>query len=160
MICFLDKKEQPRQDDDELIIHRPGGKICFSLNLIMTLLGLSMILYMTYVRHVSSVHQFVLYPLRPLYGMKVSSDYWKVSVMNIVLYVPFACGLTFLIKRHPVRSTILVCLCLSVIAELLQYFGTSGVSEVDDVLFNTFGAVLGTLPVVVLVKIREYRQRS
>ncbi len=155
IICFLNKQELQQQDDGESKKDPLGRKISFSLNLIIMILGLAMILYMTYVRHTSSVHQFVLYPLRPLYGMKVSTDYWQVSVMNIVLYVPFACGLTFLIKPHPVRTTILICLCLSVVAEMLQYFGTSGVSEVDDVLFNTFGAVLGTLPFVVSKIIRE-----
>ena len=126
------------------------------LNLILTVLGLAIIVLVTFVRRRSSVRRVMLLPLRPLYGRKTPGDYWHVMIMNLVLYVPFACGLTFCLerslgwfRRRPTRSVILICLLLSVTAELLQYFCGSGFAELDDVLMNTLGAVLGTIPYMI-----------
>ena len=123
------------------------------LNFFLVLVGLAIIVLVTFVRRGSDEHRVVFYPLRVLYGMKAPGDYWQVMIMNLVLYVPFACGLAFCLQRgrgwlrcHPVFVTVLICLLLAVIAEVLQYITGSGLAEVDDVLMNTLGGVLGGMP--------------
>ena len=132
------------------------------LNLLLMLAGLAAIVFVTLVRRRSLSHRMVLIPLRPLWGMKVSKSYWHVTVMNIVLFVPFACGLSCLLgvrsmqpedvhrrgafARKPVRVTILVCFLLSVLAEAAQFLFGMGLCEVDDVLMNTLGGAIGTIP--------------
>ena len=132
------------------------GRITVGLNLLLMLAGLLIIILVTFVRRGSVEHRVVLYPFRVLYGMKVPRSYWQVTIMNLVLYVPLACGLTFCFRhghgwfrRHPALVTVLICLLLSVTAELLQYFCGSGLAEVDDVLMNTLGGALGTIPYVI-----------
>lgn len=129
------------------------GRVAFVLNLILTLLGLAVVALVTFVRRGSVEHRVVLYPFRVLYGMKAPGDYWQVTIMNFVLYVPFACGLCFCLERcrgwlrqHPALATVMICLLLSLLAEALQYITGSGLAEVDDVLVNTLGAALGTIP--------------
>ena len=127
------------------------NRFAIALNIILMLLGLTIILLVTFVRQESSVHQVVLIPLRVLFGLRAPGDYWHVTVMNIVLYVPFACGLCFVMGKkhtHPVCTTVLICFGLAFAAEARQYILGSGTSEVDDVLMNTLGAFLGTLPYV------------
>ena len=132
------------------------------LNLLLTLAGLAGIVFVTLVRRRTLSHHMVLIPLRPLWGMKVSKSYWHLTVMNIALFVPFGCGLSCLLGirsmlpadqeprripiRHPVKFTILVCVLLSVLAETAQYIFGMGLCEVDDVLMNTLGGTLGTIP--------------
>ena len=132
------------------------------LNLFLMLLGLAGIVFVTLVRRRTLSHHMVLIPLRPLWGMKVSKSYWHVTVMNIALFIPFACGLSCLLGirsmlpadqeprripiRHPVLYTILVCFLLSVLAETAQYIFGMGLCEVDDVLMNALGGTLGTIP--------------
>lgn len=132
------------------------------LNLLLMLLGLAAIVFVTLVRRRTPSHRMVLTPLRPLWGMKVSKSYWHVTVMNIVLFVPFACGLScFLgvrsmqpedgrrsevVVRKLVRVTILICFVISVLAEAAQYLLGMGLCEADDVLMNTLGGAIGTVP--------------
>ena len=132
------------------------------LNLLLMLAGLAAIVFVTLVRRRSLSHRMVLIPLRPLLGMKVSKSYWHVTVMNIVLFVPFACGLSCFLGvpsvktgdgnrrrsfvRKPARVTILTCLVISVLAEAAQYLFGSGLCEADDVLMNTLGGAIGTIP--------------
>lgn len=132
---------------------RRRGRVAFIINLILTLLGLAVVALVTFVRRGSVEHRVVLYPFRVLYGMKAPGDYWQVTIMNLVLYVPFACGLCFCLERcrgwlrqHPALATVMICLLLSLLAEALQYITGSGLAEVDDVLVNTLGAALGTIP--------------
>lgn len=132
------------------------GRIAVGLNLVLMLAGLLIIILVTFVRRGSAEHRVILYPFRMLYGMKAPGDYWQVTIMNLVLYVPFSCGLTFCFcrghgwfRRHPAWGTVLICLLLSVTAELLQYFCGSGLAEMDDVLVNTLGGALGTIPYII-----------
>lgn len=129
------------------------GRASFVLNMLLMLVGLLIIALVTFVRRGSVEHRIVLFPFRVLYGMKAPSDYWQVTIMNLVLYVPFACGLVFCLgrcsgwlRRHPVLATVLICLLLSLLAEVLQYINGSGLAEVDDALVNTLGGALGTIP--------------
>lgn len=120
------------------------------------LLGLTIILLVTFVRRKSSENQVILIPMRVLFGLRAPGDFWDVTVMNVVLYVPFACGLCFVLGKkytHPARLTILICFILSFTAEVLQYILDSGWTEVDDVLMNTLGAFLGTLPYMITSKV-------
>lgn len=122
-----------------------------ALNLVLMLVGLTIIFLVTFVRRESSKHEVILIPLRVLFGLRAPGDYWHVTVMNIVLYVPFSCGLCFVIGKkhtHPACMTVLICFILAFAAEARQYIFGSGTSEVDDVLMNTLGAFLGTLPYV------------
>lgn len=154
--------------DLERRVRRDKGKrmLLQVLNLLLMLLGLAAIVFVTLVRRRASSYHTVLIPLRPLWGMKVSKSYWHVTVMNIVLFVPFACGLSCCLGirsmlpadqeprripiRHPVTFTILVCFLLSVMAETAQYIFEMGLCEVDDVLMNTLGGALGTIPFCLL----------
>lgn len=132
------------------------------LNLLLMLLGLAAIVFVTLVRRRTPSHHMVLIPLRPLWGMKVSKSYWHLTVMNIALFVPFGCGLSCLlgvpgmrpgdgrrsgvVVRKPVIVTILACFLISVLAEAAQYLFGMGLCEADDVLMNTLGGAIGTIP--------------
>lgn len=158
LMCLLDWRVPPEQsmNPDFLRSARRRGKIARVLNLFLMLLGLMIIALVTFLRRGSVEHRVVFYPLRVLYGMKAPVDYWQVMIMNLVLYVPFACGLAFCVERgrgwihcYPVSVTVLICLLLAVIAEVLQYITGSGLAEVDDVLMNTLGGVLGGMPCLI-----------
>lgn len=129
------------------------SKVALALNLALMLVGLMIIFLVTFARRGYSEDSVILIPLRVLFGLHVPRDYWQVMVMNLVLYVPFACGLVFCLERsrnwprlHPALGTVLICLLLSATAETKQYLMGSGIAEVDDVLMNTFGGTIGLLP--------------
>lgn len=124
------------------------------LSRIFASLGLFLIVLMTFVRYPNQGTGLIWIPLRPLFGMRVSSDYWFVSITNLILYIPFACGLSFSgdgeKKKGAIGKTILICFLVSLAAESYQYTTASGLAEVDDVLFNTLGGLIGAIPRVLL----------
>lgn len=125
------------------------SRVAYVLNRALMMVGFTIILLVTFVRRGSSEHQVILIPLRVLFGQKAPGDYWQVTIMNIVLYVPFACGLCFVMGKKrpcPIRDAVLICFTLAFAAEAIQYVLGSGTAEVDDVLANNLGAFLGTLP--------------
>lgn len=82
------------------------------------------------------------------------NEAWRLLVMNILLFFPL--GLTMphiLPTKWSCRKILLVVALagfgLSLCIEVLQYVFAVGVAELDDLLCNTIGAVLGCLHIFV-----------
>jgi glycopeptide antibiotics resistance protein len=66
---------------------------------------------------------------------------WAGNLLNLILYVPFGwTGQRWKMNR---KRIIAAAFLLSVCCEELQYFTGRGMADVNDVLFNTLGAVVG-----------------
>ncbi len=64
---------------------------------------------------------------------------------NIVWFVPFGALLPAVSKRCGFWMTALLGLCCSFSIEVMQFIFATGISDVDDLIFNTAGAILGYL---------------
>lgn len=63
---------------------------------------------------------------------------------NIVLFIPFGLLLSFLLKRKPLIKITFLGFLLSLLIEVIQYiYPTGRISDVNDLIFNTFGAFIG-----------------
>ena len=62
---------------------------------------------------------------------------------NILWFVPFGALLPVVGKRHGFWFTTAMGFCCSVSIEVLQFAFATGISDVDDIIFNTAGTVLG-----------------
>lgn len=69
---------------------------------------------------------------------EIEMGYWNNIIQNILLFIP----LGFLIGG---KRGIIAGLLLSIGIELTQYIAVLGYCELDDVLNNTIGAVIGAL---------------
>lgn len=73
--------------------------------------------------------------------------FWQI-VLNILLFIPFGFSLSTYLNCHK-RShhlfpiVLLSAFLLSTSVELLQYLTSRGYTEIDDVINNTLGAVIG-----------------
>jgi glycopeptide antibiotics resistance protein len=73
-------------------------------------------------------------------------DFFYNSFGNILCFVPF--GILFPIvfsKKQSFVKTVLIGMLFSINIETLQFLLETGVSDIDDVFFNTCGAILGYL---------------
>ena len=71
----------------------------------------------------------------------------KNSILNIALFVPLGCLLPVLWERFRKRSfTVMFGFCLSLVIELLQML-TFRATDVNDLITNTLGALVGFLVV-------------
>lgn len=66
---------------------------------------------------------------------------WAGNLLNLFLYVPF--GWTSQRWKPNRKKIVVVAFMFSVCCETLQYFTGRGMADVNDILFNTLGAVAG-----------------
>lgn len=66
---------------------------------------------------------------------------WLNSLGNTLLFVPV--GMLLAYRRRPLLRAALAGFLISLTIEVIQYVFVLGFSDVDDLLFNTLGAVLG-----------------
>lgn len=124
---------------------------------LLVVLSLILILFFTFivretfeVRHVGS-RGIMLIPFRELHSLFTSPNhsfyFWQIF-LNILLFIPFGFMLScYLYKYHRPQhlflSILLSGLFVSVSVELLQYLTSRGFTEIDDVINNTAGTMIG-----------------
>ena len=75
------------------------------------------------------------------YKQAIHSSYYRQEILqNMWLFVPLGAVLYSMTKR---RWPIMIPIIISAVIELLQYILGLGLAEVDDIISNTFGAVIG-----------------
>ncbi|WP_066071401.1 VanZ family protein [Neobacillus soli] len=73
-------------------------------------------------------------------------------VGNIIGFAPFGFILPLLAKRIQKLSTVtLATFCLSLMFELLQLIFEFGSFDVDDLILNTLGGILGYIPIKIIL---------
>jgi glycopeptide antibiotics resistance protein len=77
---------------------------------------------------------------------------------NLVLFAPLGGYLLVLSKRRSVRRTMLVIAAVSVAVELVQGVFALGTSDIDDVILNCSGGLLGTLATAFVLRRAPYRE--
>ena len=102
----------------------------------------------------NETHSFNLIPFDEL----LSASYYQASVLgkkqalvilaynvigNIVWFIPFGIILCVYAKNMTIKKTVLYSFLLSLSIELLQYVFYTGVSDIDDIIFNVVGGVVG-----------------
>ncbi len=65
------------------------------------------------------------------------------NIMNVVVFIPVGLLLGISIKQMTWWKALLIGLCISVTIETLQFYFMKGFSELDDVMHNTVGCVVG-----------------
>ncbi len=67
-------------------------------------------------------------------------DVWQ-NIQNILLFIPFGSMLT--ISKHGWKTVLIGAVTFTLLIEAAQYFFGLGLCELDDVLCNTLGAMIG-----------------
>ena len=96
-----------------------------------------LILYITLLRRAPGYNENVRLHLK----LWPNAGVWAGNLLNLILYVPF--GWTSRRWRPNRKRTVVAAFMLSVCCEALQYFTGRGMADVNDVLFNTLGTVVG-----------------
>lgn len=64
---------------------------------------------------------------------------------NIILFIPMPIISISLFYKKNILSTILFCILISFLIELIQYTFKLGVADIDDILLNTVGIAIGMI---------------
>ncbi|MGH4028502.1 VanZ family protein [Actinomycetota bacterium Odt1-20B] len=72
------------------------------------------------------------------------------SIANAAMFVPLAMFWHSAVRRPSIVRTLFGCFCLSMFIEMVQFVMNAGrVVDIDDVLFNTLGSLVGIILVSV-----------
>ncbi|MBC8060948.1 MAG: ATP-binding cassette domain-containing protein [Clostridiaceae bacterium] len=83
--------------------------------------------------------------------MSYSIKFWIINIIgNLFLLAPIAAIVPIIFKKfRNIRSTLILCFLISILIEFLQYlsiyFGNMRSVDIDDVILNTLGSLLGFL---------------
>ncbi len=83
---------------------------------------------------------------------RVSSGFIVEQVVNVALFVPLGIALPFVWKRANFPRTLLVGFLMTFLIELVQPFMIRG-GDIDDVITNTLGTILGYLLYLLMKKL-------
>lgn len=83
-------------------------------------------------------------------------DYYYNLYGNILWFIPMGFGVAYLINKQPYFfKTLLIGFCFSFSIELFQFFFGTGIPDIDDLLFNTIGTLIGLICFMMAKKIVE-----
>jgi glycopeptide antibiotics resistance protein len=142
------------------VIYKNRTNIIFIFSIIF-------ILYLTLFPHVSlgigtgfgrSKHEINLNPFAIFYSL-LDQSFFSIVVNdlgNIILFIPFGFALP-LKWPHLTKSKVVITGCLfSVIIELTQLFIPHRCTDVDDVILNTTGTLIGFVLLTRILKASQY----
>ncbi len=136
-----------------LISQRKKSHSILLISTIILILFFTFIFHETFEMRRSGERGLMLIPFRELYSLFTApnhSFYFGQIVLNILLFIPFGFMLScYLYKYHRSQhlflSILLSGLFVSISVELLQYLTSRGFTEIDDVINNTVGSMIGWL---------------
>lgn len=129
------------------IIGRIAGKRRWwhVLNLVVCIGIVATIVYMTVYNRDGNIREAVLIPFHSFIEAQEQPEIYRSMLMNVFLFVPIGLSLPFTLPfEHNGTITILFAFCLSIFIEFIQYKYGLGRCEVDDVIMNTLGTLIGT----------------
>ena len=117
------------------------------LNFILFAGTAAAIFYMTVYTRGEGAGEVVLVPFQSFQEAKIQPELYRSMLMNVFLFVPIGLSLPFVLGkgRIPELFTVLAALAFTAGIEYLQYRYALGRCEVDDIIMNTLGAVVGSL---------------
>ncbi|MBQ7134361.1 MAG: VanZ family protein [Ruminococcus sp.] len=135
------------------------------VNIVVFVVALLLIIAITLLYRESEKTGVFLVPFSGFSVAKQHPDVYIQMALNVLLFLPFGLSMPFCVKdrvKHPVLSTIVTALLLSIIVEILQYVFSCGYSEIDDVMFNVFGTFLGTFSYIIadIIKKKSVKRKN
>lgn len=111
------------------------------------------ILYITlFSREKGSESAAVLIPFSFVYRGLASPTIYRSFWMNVYLFVPIGLAIGAIKKKNSI--SILFALCLSTVIEITQFGFKLGTLEVDDIIANTIGCLLGAWMSTLAIKLK------
>jgi glycopeptide antibiotics resistance protein len=134
------------------------------LNLFITVIALGYALIMSYLlfyrhRYIGDGFVYNLVPFQTIKRYIVHHDHFNFEIWfknlfgNIVLFIPIGIFLPLLNTKYRRVSTLTVAsIILIAVVELIQLLSRVGSFDIDDILLNTLGALLGLMMTKVLFR--------
>ncbi len=119
-------------------------------NLCFALLALLAVLYTTFLTRSAASSVIRMIPFHSFEMAKSNPEMYRTMMMNVFLFLPFGLFVGSLMpKKLPavleIVLTFLLGIAFSVGIEYVQYKYSLGICEIDDIICNSFGVLMGSL---------------
>lgn len=102
----------------------------------------------------------LVHTIKLTHGISLFSYYYN-FYGNILWFIPMGFGAAYLLKeRYSFLKALGIGFSVSILIETMQFLFDTGISDIDDVLFNTAGTIIGILLFSVLDRIIKRRKRK
>lgn len=142
-----------------IINNKTWGKI----NIFAFVIWVNIIVLITLFFRNSKEREVILIPFYSFYVAQIHYDVYNEIVLNILLFVPVGLAGSFILNdrvKKPFVFTTTLAFAFSLFIEAMQFVMMMGISEIDDVIFNTLGAIIGTLPNFIYKIILKYKRKE
>ena len=133
------------------MVNRKQAHLTLLISTIILILFFTFVIKETFEFRTTVSRGVCLTPFREFVAMikqpNHSFYFWQI-ILNILLFIPFGFTLSTYLNCHKANrplflSVLLTAFLLSTSVEALQYLTSRGYTEIDDVINNTVGAVIG-----------------
>lgn len=126
---------------------------------VIVIISVAMIVWITLLTRNSYRSQIDLTPFHFIFDVRNHPHILRVAFMNIALYIPFGYGMAEYASAKENKRTIIIlyAIILSGSTEIFQYLLSLGYTEVDDIILNTLGAMIGMFVQKWMNKILNYK---
>ena len=138
-----------KSSNEKLIFHKEFSNLLFIIYILL--------LYELLTRsELNDISGYNLVPFTEIFRYKIGSNSFYFNVIgNIAMFIPFGYFISSYIKPKRILPILLVSAISSATVEFVQFcIGRS--FDIDDILLNTLGAILGFLLYVALNAIKKY----
>lgn len=94
------------------------------------------------------------------YKSDIPSVFYGDNFLNIALFIPIGCLIAMIVSKFRAISSFFMGLFVSETIECSQLIWERGAFDVDDILNNTIGALVGGLLVTCFLGIRKLRRKN
>lgn len=126
--------------------------------------ALFLVLIMTVInRQSGSVREASFVPFVTFINAQIEPELYRTMYMNMLLFLPLGLSLPFVIRKkmwYNTPVTVLFALGLSACIEIVQYIFAIGKCEIDDVIMNTLGSVIGTAAFLICYMLDKCEKRK
>lgn len=96
---------------------------------------------------------FYFDPFRLFYEARIQKESYRSMLMNLLMFLPLGVSLPFALSLKKPLGTVLLSVAigflLSTLIEALQFIFQIGQGESADILCNTVGMIIGTVPYII-----------
>lgn len=125
------------------------GKVVCTVGIVFFL---TTVMYMTLFARPVLERVVVLIPFHSFLESRTNPEILRQMIMNVFLFEPFGMLLPFILQervKKPVLITVISAAVFSALIETVQGVFKLGRCEVDDIIMNTLGALLGTVSYII-----------
>lgn len=126
-----------------------------AINIVTLIISLAAIIYLTLYHRGESEYDVILTPFHSFIEAQIQPELYRSMLMNVFLFEPLGLSLSGLLpkKWYSLTIAVVVGMLFSIGIEAAQFYYGLGRCEVDDVIMNTLGCAIGTVPVILAKKI-------